>query len=168
MTRPRFSNSTAWQQAEVLMQPVFIRLIDNIRKELEQSDWQGSYQEEPIWPQGVSPETQEQVRSLQAQLAIAPPEQAAVLEETLAQLPAPFPGYSLCLEHTGKTVTVDLWQLCYQICFTNYHPLVSQADEVMVEVDRSLLDETGDVDWQQLDAKAQRIVHQVFASLMAT
>lgn len=168
MTRPRFSNTAEWQQAEVLMQPVFIRLIDNIRKELEQSNWQGSYREEPIWPDGVSQEIQDQVRSLQAQLAIAPPEEAAALEDALAGLPGPFPGYSLCLERNGTTVTVDLWQLCYQICFTNYHPLLYQADEVLVEVDHTLLDQRGEVDWQQLDTKAQQIVHQIFASLTAT
>jgi hypothetical protein len=38
---------------------------------------------------------------------------------------------------------------------------------VTVEVDTSLLDETGDVEWNRLDEKAQRIVQDIFASLSA-
>jgi len=165
MTRPRFSNAAAWHQAEVLMQPVFIRLVDNLRKELDQSQWRGTYREEVVWPDTVSSETREQVEALQHQLAIAPPEETLALEEALARLPKPLPSYFLCLEREGKTVTVDLWQLCYQICFVNYHPLLLQEEEVTVEVDLSLLDETGDIDWQRLDAKAQGVVRQIFTSL---
>lgn len=165
MTRPRFSNTTTWQQAEVLMQPVFIRLVDNLRKELDQSQWRGRYQEEAIWPDGVPLETRNRVQELQQQLAIAPPEEALALEEALARLPKPQPSYTLYLERDDRTVSVDLWQLCYQICFSNYHPLLHQDEEVTVEVDTSLLDETGDVDWQRLDTKTQEIVHQIFASL---
>jgi len=31
---PKFSNITSWEQAELLMQPAFIRIIDHIRKQL--------------------------------------------------------------------------------------------------------------------------------------
>ncbi|MBD1910093.1 MULTISPECIES: hypothetical protein [unclassified Leptolyngbya] len=165
MTRPRFSNTATWQQAEILMQPVFIRLVDNLRKELDQSQWHGRYQEEAIWPDSVPLETRSYVMELQQQLAKAAPEQALTLEEALARLPKPQPSYTLCLERNGRTVTLDLWQLCYQICFSNYHPLLHQDEEVTVDVDTSLLDETGDVDWQRLDAKTHEIVHQIFASL---
>jgi hypothetical protein len=34
-----------------------------------------------------------------------------------------------------------------------------------VEVDTTLFDETGEVDWNRLDAKAIQIVDQVFANL---
>lgn len=165
MTRPRFSNTATWQQAEILMQPVFIRLVDNLRKALDQSQWRGRYQEEAVWPDTIPPETRNRVQDLQQQLAIASPEEALALEEALARLPKPQPSYTLCLENNDRTVTLDLWQLCYQICFSNYHPLLFQEEEVTVEVDTSLLDETGDVDWQRLDAKTQELVHQIFASL---
>jgi len=166
VTRPRFSSTAAWQQAEVLMQPVFIRLVDNIRKELDHSSWRGSYREEAVWPDSVPPAVREQVTALQQQLAIASPEEALALEEALARLPKPLPSYFLCLEQNGKTVTLDLWQLCYQICFVNYHPLLLQDEEVTVEVDATLLDEAGDIDWQRLDAKAQGVVQQIFVSLV--
>jgi len=168
MTRPRFATTAAWQQAEVLMQPVFIRLVDNIRKELEQSSWEGRYQEDWVWPDGVTAETQAEVRRLREQLAIAPATETAALEASLAALPQPFPGYFLCLAHNGKMVSVDLWQLCYQICFKNYHPLLTQADSITADIDTALLDEAGEVDWQSLDTKAQAIVHQIFASLAPT
>ena len=41
--KPKFKTIQAWEQAQVLMQPAFIRVIDNIRKELEVSAWQGSF-----------------------------------------------------------------------------------------------------------------------------
>lgn len=40
-----FETSQARQIADQLMQPALIRVIDNIRKQLDQSDWRGSYQE---------------------------------------------------------------------------------------------------------------------------
>jgi len=169
MARPQISDTTAWRQAEVLMQPVFIRLIDNIRKELERSPWKGTYREEVAWAEDVPGELRERVEALQAQLKAASPEEADALEAALANLPQPMPGYFLCLEKEGSpSTTVDLWQLCYQICFKNYHPLIHQEENVVVEVDTSLLDETGDVDWNRLDEKAQRVVQGIFSSLGAT
>lgn len=170
MARPQITDTTAWRQAEVLMQPVFIRLIDNIRKELERSPWQGTYQEEVVWPEEIPGELRERVEALQAQLGAATsPDEKAAIEASLANLPQPTPGYFLRLAKEGNpSITVDLWQLCYQICFKNYHPLLSQGDDVPVEVDTSLLDETGDVDWNRLDEKAQGVVRSIFSSLGAT
>lgn len=45
LMRPKITNTIAWQQAELLMQPALIRVIDNIRKQLENSAWAGTYQE---------------------------------------------------------------------------------------------------------------------------
>ena len=42
--KPKFKTALAWQQAELLMQPCLIRLLDNIRKYLELSEWEGSYE----------------------------------------------------------------------------------------------------------------------------
>jgi hypothetical protein len=165
MTQPKFASRAAWEQANLLMQPVFIRVLDNLRKALERSPWKSTYRSDPIWPEGVSEETQQQVLALQHQLATATPEEAPDLQEALSRLPQPYPGYVLCLQHQAHQVNIDLWQLCYQICFRNYSPVLSLTDTVVVEVDTSLLDDTGDVDWQKLDTKTAQLVEQLFASL---
>ena len=78
----------------------------------------------------------------------------------------PYPGYQLCLENHDRQITVDLWELCYQICFRNYSPVLNALDgDMTVEIDTSLIDETGDVDWHRLDEKAKRIIEQIFSSL---
>jgi hypothetical protein len=120
---PKFTTPQAWEQADLLMQPTFIRVIDNIRKELDASVWQGSYEE----------------------------------------LDAPYPSYRLCLTDKTRTVTVDIWELCFQVCFTNYLPSASESQEV--EVDQSLFDEEGALDWNRLESKTQQIVRRVFANL---
>ncbi|MCU0569099.1 MAG: hypothetical protein MUF49_21165 [Oculatellaceae cyanobacterium Prado106] len=163
---PKFANTLAWEQAELLMQPVFIRVIDNLGKALEQSSWKGTYQEVQIWPEGVSEETQQTVLHLQQQLAAASPETATEIQTALEQLPSPHPSYLLCLQHDQRQITVDIWQLCYQICFRNYSPVLNALDQnLVVEIDTSLIDETGDVDWQRLDDKTKQIVEQIFSSL---
>jgi hypothetical protein len=43
--QPKFANELAWQQAEFLMQPIYIRIIDRIRQQSEVSTWQVSYEE---------------------------------------------------------------------------------------------------------------------------
>jgi hypothetical protein len=163
---PKFANTRAWEQAELLMQPVFIRVIDNLRKQLEQTTWQGTYQDTPVWPDGISEETKQQVAELQQKLATATSAEAEAIEEQLARLPSPQPSYILCLQKGDRQITIDLWQLCYQICFRNYSPVLNAMDrDLIVEVDTSLIDETGEVDWLRLDAKAKQLIEQIFASL---
>jgi hypothetical protein len=43
--QPKFANELAWQQAEFLMQPIYIRIIDRIRQQSEISTWKVSYEE---------------------------------------------------------------------------------------------------------------------------
>ncbi len=163
---PKFADIKAWEQAELLMQPVFIRVLDNIRKQLEQTTWQSSYQEMPIWPEGIPAETQAQVLALQQQLATASAVEAAEIEAQLARLPSPQMSYLLCLKKGDRQITVDLWQLCYQICFRNYSPVLNAMDqEMIVTVDISLIDDTGDVDWLKLDQKTKSLIEQIFSSL---
>lgn len=163
---PKFADIRAWEQAEMLMQPVFIRVLDNIRKQLEQTTWQSSYQETPIWPEGVSPETQAQVLQLQQALSGASAAEAEAIEEQLARLPSPQMSYILCLKKGERQITVDIWQLCYQICFRNYSPVLNALDQDMiVTVDTSLIDDLGEVDWLRLDQKAKQLIEQIFSSL---
>ena len=120
---PKFSDTQSWQQAEILMQPVLIRLIDNLRKTLEASAWQGTYQE----------------------------------------VETPYPGHQLCLRYQDQETIVNLWDLCYEICFRSYQR--GATSEQFVEIDTTLLDESGEVDWNRLDEKARTCVEQLFAEL---
>jgi hypothetical protein len=153
-----------WQQAGLLIQPALIRVIDQIRKHLEQTDWTGTYETVEIWPQDTSSETKNQVAALQAQLDKAKPQEAVALEEALSRLPQPDLVYLLRLQKHDHHAEVNLWHLCYRVCFRNYDPAVSQTTEEM-QVDGELLAEDGEVDWHRLDQKAQQIVHRVFQAL---
>ncbi|MEI2583008.1 hypothetical protein [Scytonema sp. PRP1] len=157
---PKISNSVAWQQAELLMQPAFIRVVDNIRKLLDVSSWTGTYQDVLIWPTGTTDETKAIVTKLLQDLEAVTPEQALEIRETLSRLPMPHPGYHLCLQRQDQQISIDLWELCYQVCFREYIP----GNET-VNIDTSLLDENGEVDWQRLEVKTKELVEQVFANL---
>lgn len=121
--KPKIKNQLAWEQAQLLMQPAFIRILDNIRKQLEESDWQGTFQE----------------------------------------IQTPYPGYLLSLTRQDRSIDIDLWELCFEVCFLDYESDRTDNDEV--DIDTSLIDETGDVDWQLLETKAQTTVNKVFANL---
>lgn len=125
--KPIFKNMVAWQQAELLMQPALIRIVDQVGKQLEETNWKATYRD----------------------------------------VQSPIPGYELCLEGNGTSVCVDVWDLCYQVCFRDFSPIHSDLESQEVEIDTNLIDETGDVDWQSLDTKAQALVAQLFANLPA-
>lgn len=170
---PKFQNMLVWQQAETLMQPAFIRLVANIGKQLEQSTLKGQYEEIQVWPEGTDESTKILVTDLRNQLEGASGDRAEEIQQALAQLPSPYPGHQLCLTQGSNQSCVDLWELCYRICFRDYDVETGtsrnrgfgQAPSEGVEVDTSLFDETGDVDWNRLDDKAQKIVDQVFETL---
>lgn len=124
---PKLSNSQAWEQAQLLMQPAYIRVVDNLRKTLEDSAWRESYQE----------------------------------------VETPIPGYQLCLSKQGQDITVNLWELCFEVCFQDYQRgSVPPDSELQVDIDTGLFDtETGEVDWEKLDQKAQAKIEKLFASL---
>ena len=157
---PKITNSVAWNQAELLMQPTFIRVVDNNRKLLDNSSWKGTYHDVLTWAAGTSEETKAIVTQMVQELETATPEEAEQIRETLAKLPTPHPGYHLCLQRQERQVNVDLWELCYQVCFVEY----TLSDDT-VDIDTSLIDESGDVEWNLLDKKAKKVVEAVFASL---
>ncbi|MDJ0599879.1 MAG: hypothetical protein QNJ37_13665 [Crocosphaera sp.] len=43
--KPTFNSAKDWEKAEILMQPTFIRVMDNLRKQLEKSNLVASYEE---------------------------------------------------------------------------------------------------------------------------
>lgn len=45
MIEPKFKNPSDYEKAKLLMQPIFIRLIDNIRKQSELLTWVVEYQQ---------------------------------------------------------------------------------------------------------------------------
>lgn len=118
---PKFKDILAWEQAQILMQPALIRVLDNLRKQLEKSLWKGTYQE----------------------------------------IQEPYPSYLLCLTYLDRSVTVNIWELCFQVCFLDYP--IPAGDTV--DIDTSLLDQTGDIDWQSLETKTERIIQKLFANL---
>ncbi len=126
--KPKFKTTLAWQQAEVLMQPALIRIVDHIRKQLDETTWKATYKDVQL----------------------------------------PIPGYELCLEKSNYSICVDLWDLCFKVCFLDYNPVHSQLESQEVDIDTSLINETGEVDWSLLDSKAQTLVEQFFADLPAT
>lgn len=160
---PKINNSVTWQQAEILMQPAFIRVIDNIRKQLDMSAWTGTYHDVLIWPANTTDETKAIVTQLLQELETATPEQADEIRKTVSRLPMPHPGYHLRLKRQEQEINIDLWDLCYQVCFLNYSP--DDLDIESSDIDTSLIDEMGEVDWLRLEAKTKDLVEQVFANL---
>jgi len=120
---PKFTDSQTWQQADLLMQPVMIRLVDNLRKQLEQTSWHATYE----------------------------------------QTESPIPGYHIHLTLNDQERIVDIWELCYAICFQSYQ--LDRTEPQPVTIDPALLDTDGDVDWHYLDDKAQQVVAQMFSTL---
>lgn len=157
---PKITNSNSWQQAELLMQPAFIRVVDNIRKHLDISSWKGSYQDVLIWPANTSDETKTLVTQLLRDLENATPEKVEEIKAILNTLPIPHPGYHLLLQRQEEKVSIDLWDLCYQVCFVNYYPIQGTA-----EIDTSLIDEYGEIDWHLMENKTKTLVDNIFENL---
>ncbi|NJL90886.1 MAG: hypothetical protein HC916_14655 [Coleofasciculaceae cyanobacterium SM2_1_6] len=122
---PKIKDMATWQQAELVMQPAFIRIVDHIRQNLESCAWQESY----------------------------------------AEIHEPEPQYLLSLKQEDQLVQVDLWQLCYAVCFRDY--VVNHLDQA-VEIDLALIDADGGVAWEALDRKAKALVDNIFANLPAS
>jgi hypothetical protein len=160
--KPKFTDIQAWQQAELLMQPAFIRLIDNLRKQLETSSWKGTYRDVMVWADDIPDDVKTTVTQLKERLETASPEEQAEIQETLSKLPTPYPGYELRLENSDRHLTIDLWELCYKICFQEENGL---NDDQSVEVDTRLIDDTGEVDWNRLDDKTKEVVSEIFENL---
>ena len=121
--KPKFKNILAWQQAEMLLQPALIRIVDHIRQELDKTNWKATYNDIQI----------------------------------------PIPGHELCLEKPEHSLCVNLWELCFKVCFRDFHPVHSEQETQEVDIDTSLIDESGEVDWHSLDIKAQKLVAELFA-----
>ena len=157
-----FATPNDESRAAELMQPCLIRVVDNIRKHIETLDWRSEYLEQVRWPGDTTPEQRQQVRGLAAQLQDAAPQQAEDIRQQLSQLPTPAPAYELRLiqitsdapGEEPRTATLDVWELCFAVCFSDYRPLRPAT------VDAALLYDDGEVNWLTLDEKAKTLVEQ--------
>jgi hypothetical protein len=161
------------QSAMALMQPTFIRVMDHLRRTLEQSDWKGQYETTYAWPEGISPEAKAEVFWLYDQLEGAAKADQADIECQLEELPQPIPVYLLHLEMDQEKRTMNLWELCCQICLADYDAQIECTDFVEVDLDlalpdSSLFDASGEVDWVQLDQKTAGVIQSAFQSLKNT
>ncbi|MEL6352990.1 MAG: hypothetical protein AAFR58_14630 [Cyanobacteria bacterium J06627_28] len=157
---PKFATSLARAKVEKLMQPALIRVIDNIRKQLDGSPWQGTYEEQLLWPDGTTPEQKQEYAALQKVLHGVPPEEHDRVANLMSALPQPSPLYTLRLQQANKEdTTVDIWQLCYQVCALTYEPAAE------IEADDGLFDDSGEVDWRVLDDKTSELVAAIFSRL---
>ena len=160
---PKFATPSERSKVEQLMQPALIRVIDNIRKQLDSTSWQGRYEEELIWPVGTTPEQQQDYQNLQKQLHGVPPAEHDRVAALISQLPQPSPLYTLRLTKQGyPDRTVDIWALCYQVCMAGDSPF---SADIELSADDRLFDDEGAVDWQQLDDKTQVLVAAIFEGL---
>ncbi len=165
MVTPQFSTALARAQVQQLMQPALIRVIDNIRKQLDLTDWQGKYEEELIWPEGTTPAQQQEYAALQKLLHGVPPEEHDRVANLMSQLPQPSPLYTLRLTKANyPDQTVDIWAMCYRVCALDDVVLAAQKNGA-IDADSSLFDEAGEVDWQQLDDKTKALVENIFQML---
>jgi hypothetical protein len=162
--KPSFATPEDWERTNLLMQPAFIRLLDNIRKLTDDlSSWKTSYQENMIWDDSIAEEERGRISLLQQELkSTTDNDRATEIEQILETLPKPYPAYDWKLERGDEMVTIDVWELCYKICFTSdFNP----RSEAPATVDRQLFDEDGDVDWTVLDEKAKQLVTEILSQL---
>lgn len=166
-TVPRPEVQNPWYQAAQLIQPALIRLLDQLRKALESSPWQGSYETVEVWPKnGHSDGHSTDVSNID----ISSTDESNIDESNTEAKDQPQILYWLHLKRSPDELKINLWELCYQICFSHYEPDWQRVDirdfQVgEVDVDASLFDGTGEVDWNRLDAKTERIVKALFAAL---
>lgn len=83
----------------------------------------------------------------------------------------PFPGHQLILTDGDRQWRVNIWDICFQVCFCNYQaqfvsdPNQDDGQAIVVEIDQGLFTREGELDWTALDQKAQQCVEQLLTSL---
>ncbi|WP_157620103.1 hypothetical protein [Synechococcus sp. PCC 7335] len=169
---PKFASAVDRVKVEQLMQPALIRVIDNIRKQLDSTAWEGQYDEKLVWPEGTTVEQQEEYARLQKGLHGVPPEEHDRVAALMAVLPQPSPIYTLRLTHVGQADrTIDIWSLCYQVCALaqplDQRSAAQEGAQSVIAADNSLFDDAGEIDWRALDDKTLNLVSSHFAALPA-
>lgn len=142
-----------WQSAIQLFQPALIRLLDQLRGQLAEAGWQAQYETREIWAD-VPPSEESAPQILYLIFLQKQP------QSTLENQP----------ELSLEKIQVNLWELCYQICFQDYQPqlareFIADFQPGQVTPDQTLLDADGEVDWHSLDQKAHAVVQQLIQTL---
>ncbi|WP_048321033.1 hypothetical protein [Crocosphaera watsonii] len=121
--KPTFKNTIDWEKADILMQPAFIRVMDNLRKELEKTNLVATYED----------------------------------------IQEPFPGYQLILTKENDSVSISIWEICFQVCFTDYQFSSNNSSQasIMVEIDENLFNGDNEINWQQLEIKTQQTIQTI-------
>lgn len=123
--KPKFKTRQAWEQAQTLMQPTLIRVVDQLRQQVEASPWEGEYED----------------------------------------ISEPLPGFQLRLQQGDRSQVLNLWDLCFQVCFLNYPSPHSTDTDLEVDLDPQLLNAAGEVEWNILDKKVRQVLATTFAAL---
>ncbi|AFY62174.1 hypothetical protein [Synechococcus sp. PCC 6312] len=143
MTAADSITDNPWYLAAQLVQPALIRLVDQLRQQLTDTAWKSSYETVEVWPENP-PGHQD------------PAETEPQILYWLYLNPKDAPSET-------QPIQINLWELCYQICFESYTPVLDRPtiqDFQLgdVAVDRTLFDDDGEVDWNRLDTKAAEVV----------
>ncbi len=87
-------------------------------------------------------------------------------EVSYEEVQMPQPTSYLCIRSGDRQLRFNLWDLCYQVCFVDYHGSHSELEARSVIVDTSLIDmENSSPDWHRIDDKANTIIARVFNNL---
>ena len=160
---PQFATPQDRAKVEQLMQPALIRVIDNIRKQLDNTDWQGQYEEDLMWPDRTTEAQKQAYANLQKGLHGVPPAEHDRVAAEMSKLPQPSPLYTLKLtKKDSPAQTIDIWETCYRVCATN---VSNMNDSASIEADDTLFDDSGEVDWLVLDEKVKSLVSSLFQAL---
>ena len=157
---------TSQQMLALLLQPALIRLIDQLRQQLTEEKLIWSYETIEVWPDEVPNQVRSQYQEMIQALEKAKGEDALTIQDVLMTLPQPIPLYRLDVTYKETEFAISMWQLCYQICFESYVPVLSDfsvdpPDIDNLEVDSQLIDESDQVDWVALNHKAQSVVSEL-------
>lgn len=159
---PQFRDPVCFDQAERLMQPSLLRLLDQLRRQAAAAHWSHQFETLQIWADSVPEAMQQQWQALGDRLETSSDEtEVAELQQQLAQLPQPTYAYQLRLQKGDRAASVDLWELCYHTCFTNHQAEIDYEPQLRPH----LLDEAGDVNWDQLDLQAAHVIEDLITSL---
>lgn len=136
--KPKFRDRATWDRAQVLMQPIYIRVVDNIRKYIEQAGagWTESFIEVEEPRPGY-------------RLCLDRPDAPGAATVR-------FDLWALC------------FQVCFQAFPPGAAtaPVAEPEIEVEVEVDGSLFDEADEIDWDAIDRKAAAVVAGALAPVL--
>ncbi len=87
-------------------------------------------------------------------------------EVSYEEVKEPYLTNYLCLKSPHGLLKFDIWDLCYQVCFVNYHGSHRELGSQVVAVDTSLIDLESQIpDWTRLDNKAKDVIIRVFENL---